>query len=81
MSRVNPERQALFDRARDPIRQAARKARWVLTQYPTLAYAQDAGMELGEYEEFVARRSISTAMIRPNRGASWGAGRLGWSST
>jgi aminopeptidase len=55
MSRVDPERQALFDRARDPIRQAARKARWVLTQYPTLAYAQDAGMELAAYEKFVAR--------------------------
>ena len=35
MGRVDPRRQAIFDRARDPIRQAASKGRWVLTQYPT----------------------------------------------
>jgi aminopeptidase len=55
MSRVDPRRQATFDRARDPIRQAARHGRWVLTQYPTEAYAQAAGMSLPEYEDFVTR--------------------------
>ena len=39
MSRVDPRRQALFERAREPIRQATRQARWVVTQYPTAAYA------------------------------------------
>jgi aminopeptidase len=55
MCRVDPARQALFERARDPIRQAARRARWVLTQYPTEAYAADARMPLTEYEAFVTR--------------------------
>src|SRR5262249_17543721 len=55
MSRVDPSRQALFERAREPVRQASRNARWVLTQYPTAAYASLAGMPLPEYEEFVVR--------------------------
>jgi aminopeptidase len=55
MSRIDPRRQAIFERARDPIRQAARRARWVLTQYPTQAYADDAQMTLSEYEAFVTR--------------------------
>jgi len=55
MSRVDPTRQARFERARDPIRQATRHARWVLTQYPTAAYAALAGMSLPDYEEFVTR--------------------------
>jgi aminopeptidase len=55
MSQVDPRRQAIWERARDPIRQASRKARWVLTQYPTAAYAALAGMSLPEYEEFVTR--------------------------
>ena len=54
LSRIDPRRQAALDRARDPIRKAAREKRWVLTQYPTAAYAADAGMELGEYQAFVA---------------------------
>jgi aminopeptidase len=55
MSRVDPSRQAAFDLARDPIRKAARLGRWVLTQYPTDAYADAAGMTLPEYEDFVTR--------------------------
>lgn len=51
---VDPRRQAMFDRARDPIRKAARANRWVLTQYPTAAYADLAGMTLDDYESFVA---------------------------
>jgi aminopeptidase len=53
MSRVDPRRQAALDRARDPIRRALTQKRWVLTQYPTAAYAADAGMTLPEYEAFV----------------------------
>ncbi len=30
MSRVDARRQAIFERARDPIRQASRRTRWVL---------------------------------------------------
>jgi aminopeptidase len=55
MSRADPRRQALFESAREPIRQASRKARWVVTQYPTAAYANEAGMSLPEYEEFITR--------------------------
>lgn len=54
MRGVEPARQALLDRARDPIRRAAGRKRWVLTQYPTSAYAADAGMTLPDYEAFVA---------------------------
>jgi aminopeptidase len=53
MHGVDPVRQARLDRARDPIRKAASRKRWVLTQYPTAAYAADAGMTLTEYEAFV----------------------------
>src|SRR5262249_13199612 len=49
MSRVDPARQAVVDRARDPIRRAASRKRWVLTQYPTAAYAADAKMGLDAY--------------------------------
>jgi aminopeptidase len=55
MSNVEPRRQATYDRAREPIRKAARHGRWVLTQYPTPAYAEAARMALDEYEDFVAR--------------------------
>jgi aminopeptidase len=54
MSKIDPSRQAVVDRARKPIRQAASKKRWVLTQFPTLAYAADAKMPMDEYEQFVA---------------------------
>jgi aminopeptidase len=54
MSRVEPSRQATIDRARDPIRRAAGQKRWVLTQYPTRAYAQDAKMPIADYERYVA---------------------------
>jgi aminopeptidase len=68
MGRVDPRRQAIFERARDPIRQAARRARWVLTQYPTPAYAVDAGMLLPEYEAFVARALF---LDQPDARAAW----------
>jgi aminopeptidase len=52
-SRVDPHRQAAFERSRDPIRRIARQKRWVITQYPTVAYAEAAGMPLADYEAFV----------------------------
>jgi len=54
LGRIDPARQALLDRARDPIRKAASRKRWVLTQFPTAAYASDATMPLPEYERYVA---------------------------
>jgi aminopeptidase len=53
--RIDPRRQAALERAREPIRQAARRGRWVLTQYPTVVYAAHAQMTLHQYEDFVAR--------------------------
>jgi aminopeptidase len=70
MSRVDPGRQAVVDRARHPIRQAASKKRWVLTQFPTPAYAADAEMPLDQYEQFVAR---SMYLDRPDPVAAWRA--------
>ncbi len=55
MARVDPARQAIVDRARDPIRRAASRKRWVLTQYPTGSYAEDAGMNKSEYNNYVAK--------------------------
>jgi aminopeptidase len=68
MSRVDPRRQAAHDRARDPVRRAARDRRWVLTQYPTAAYAADAGMEPADYEAFVASAMF---LDRPDPVAAW----------
>jgi aminopeptidase len=53
MSKVDPQKQAMVDRSRKPIREAARGKRWVLTQYPTAAYAADANMSLEDYEAYV----------------------------
>jgi aminopeptidase len=56
---VDPSRQQLAQKARGEIRQtmmnraATGDLAWVLTLFPTEAYAQDAEMSLFEYEEFV----------------------------
>ena len=54
MSAVDPARQAIVDRARFPLRDLMSRKRWVLTQFPTEAYANDARMPLPEYESYVA---------------------------
>lgn len=59
LSGVNPERQALCRKSRGPLvkkmfkRIADKSLSWVGTQFPTLADAQEAGMSLSEYEDFV----------------------------
>jgi aminopeptidase len=68
MSRVDARRQAIYEKARDPIRQAARRTRWVLTQFPTPAYAADAKMPMPDYEEFVTRALF---LDRPDPQAAW----------
>jgi aminopeptidase len=56
---VDPARQQLAQRTRGEMRQtmmnraATGDLAWVLTLFPTEAYAQDAEMSLAEYEEFV----------------------------
>jgi aminopeptidase len=68
MRSIDPARQAALDRARAPIRQAARQKRWVLTQYPTEAYAAEAGMTLEAYNAFVAAAMF---LDRPDPAAAW----------
>lgn len=68
MRRVDPARQAALDRARDPIRRAASRKRWVLTQYPTAAYAADARMDRPDYEAYVAAAMF---LDRPDPVAAW----------
>ncbi|MDR3632446.1 MAG: aminopeptidase [Isosphaeraceae bacterium] len=70
MSRVDPTRQAAANRARRPVREAMLQKRWVLTQYPTAAYAADAGMPLDEYEAFVAAAMF---LDRADPSAAWRA--------
>jgi aminopeptidase len=59
LTSVDPARQQLAGRARGEIRQtmmnraATGDLAWILTLFPTEAYAQDAEMSLSEYEEFV----------------------------
>ena len=64
LSNVDPARQALASKARKPIftmflkrtalpARHPRHVRWVGTQYPTNAHAQDAEMSLAEYADFV----------------------------
>ncbi len=59
LSNVAPEALARRRRANHPItqtfmeRQGTGELRWVLTQHPTQASAQDADMSLREYEDFI----------------------------
>ncbi len=68
MSRVDPKRQAIADRARDPIRKSFGQSRWVVTQFPTAAYAADAAMSPADYEAFVASAMF---LDRPDPVAAW----------
>ncbi len=58
---ADPARQALAHKARKPLsdrlfeRVSAGELRWLVTLYPTSAAAQDAGMSLPDYEDFVYR--------------------------
>src|SRR6266702_6402385 len=64
LTTIDPSRQALFGRAHEQLgnryleRAAAGELRWVLTQYPTHAAAQDAEMSLEQYERFVYRAGM-----------------------
>jgi aminopeptidase len=59
LSGIDPMRLARWERASEGLRHryleraANGELRWVLTQYPTDAAAQDASMSLAEYEDFV----------------------------
>ncbi len=59
LSNVDPSRQTIFSQARAGImktfmeRSAKKELRWSVALFPTQAYAQQAGMSLVEYEDFV----------------------------
>jgi aminopeptidase len=59
LSNVDTERQVIGRRAHSDLnklyfeRAARGELRWVLSAYPTPAYAQEAEMSLEEYEDFV----------------------------
>lgn len=61
LSGIPPERLAIRQRANQPLfarlleRKATKELKTCVTQYPTNAAAQDAGMSLSDYEDFVFR--------------------------
>jgi aminopeptidase len=58
LSGADPKKQSRAQKARQPLletlmrRTAAGEYRWSLTLFPTHAYASEAGMSLGQYEDF-----------------------------
>ncbi len=77
LTNVDPKKQQVRSKARKPIldtlmkRAAAKgrkKLRWVGTQYPCQASAQDADMSLGDYADFVFKAGL---LHLPNPAAAW----------
>lgn len=74
LSKVNPERIALRDKANAAIskrfleRAAAGELHWCGTLFPTQAHAQDAGMSLSDYEDFVYGAGL---LDQSDPGAAW----------
>lgn len=74
MTKADPARMAKMSAARRPISQrflqraAEGTLKWVGTQMPTHASAQDAEMSLEEYEDFVFRAGL---LHHPDPAASW----------
>jgi aminopeptidase len=73
---VDPKRQQLYQTARRKYartfmeRSAAGNHRWVLTNYPCPAFAQEADMSLAEYERFVYGATFAD---QPDPVAAWQA--------
>lgn len=74
LTNTDPSRQALAGKARKPLlettfrRAAEGSLRWVGTEYPTQAAAQDAEMSLSEYEDFVFKAGL---LDKPDPAAAW----------
>ena len=66
---IDPERLARSARARKPVREQTMKKRWCATLWPTEAGAQQAGMNLLDFEAFVARALF---LDQPDPVRSWG---------
>jgi aminopeptidase len=71
---IDPRKQALRNQARLPLmdrflrRAAERSLRWVATQFPCQAVAQDADLSLADYEAFVHAAGF---LDRPDPVAAW----------
>lgn len=74
LSGVDPARQRILEMARKPLlastmdRSAQGSFNWVLTLFPTDAYAMDAGMSSSDFSEFVAR---ACKLDQPDPVAAW----------
>ena len=74
MTNCDPKRLSVIQAARKPLndiffnRAAAGRLKWVGTQYPTQACAQDAEMSLAEYADFVFSAGL---LDRPDPVAEW----------
>jgi aminopeptidase len=66
---IDPERLARAARARKPLREQVLKRRWCSTLWPTHAGAQQAGMNLADFEAFVERALF---LDQPDPVCSWG---------
>jgi aminopeptidase len=66
LSNVDPLKQSMVSAARKPLMDASMKRaaagdyNWVLTLYPTQAYATEAGLSLPEYEDFFYNACLAT---------------------
>jgi aminopeptidase len=65
---IDPERLARAARGRRPLREQALKRRWCATLWPTHAGAQQAGMNLADFEAFVERALF---LDQPDPVRSW----------
>ncbi|MFP5364251.1 MAG: aminopeptidase [Thermoleophilia bacterium] len=66
---IDPERLARAARARKPLREQTMRRRWCSTLWPTQASAQQAGMNLADFEAFVQRALF---LDQPDPVRSWG---------
>lgn len=53
LSNVDPRKNMEYNKALSPVLKKIMSKRWVLTNYPVAAFAQDAKMSLEEYEDFL----------------------------
>jgi len=67
---IDPKKIVQASKTMRPVQEILRKKPWVLTMFPTLAYAQDAEMSLHEYEDFVY---AATFADEPDPVAAWRA--------
>lgn len=70
LSSSDPRRQMQLTRTMKPVMDVLRRKPWVLTLFPTHAYAQDGEMSLAEYEDFVY---AATFADEANPVAAWKA--------